>query len=79
MHYVYNALRHVCKKEKFVQKEYKNGDFFTFCNNLLIHIYRKYRFPSPKAQAIAKCQDELWRVHYFKSTVITLTEVIFLN
>ena len=32
--YVYSGLRHVCEKEKFVQKVYKNEDFFTFYNNL---------------------------------------------
>ena len=28
MDYVYNALRHLCKKEKLVQKGYKNEDCF---------------------------------------------------
>ena len=34
MDYVYNALKHVYEKETFVQKGYKNEDFFALYNNL---------------------------------------------
>ena len=27
---LYNTLRRVCKKENFIQKRYKNKDFFSF-------------------------------------------------
>ena len=34
MHYVYKALRFVREKVKFIQKGYKNEDFFHFYSRL---------------------------------------------